>query len=66
MIPQRGRASVQDRYDLSIAEMDLRDGNTDLEDCDTEESDEDGPCTDSFPVIRNEDDEPDGPAEIYL
>lgn len=56
-----------DRYDLAIAEMDAHDGDTDREDCDTEDGDEDGVTVvfDQWPMPQHEDDEPDGPAEVW-
>lgn len=59
--------SVFDRYDAAIAEMDARDGDCDLEDCDTEDADEDGVTVvfGQYPAQSSDDDEPDGPAEVW-
>lgn len=70
--------SDADRWDIAIAEMDAYDGDLDLEDCDSEDADgqdhvaPNGTMTHSQSpwwhiVCRQlgEDDEPDGPAEVW-
>lgn len=60
--------SDADRWDAAIAVLDAYDGDTDLEDCDTEPTcDEDGVTVvfDQWPMPQHEDDEPDGPAEVW-